>query len=301
MRGCIPAPTRSTTNRGDPAISTATAYRKSANGSYLLPYFEEIERTAQRLSSAEEGELSLRVAEGDPHARARLAEANLLLVVHLARRYVGRGLALEDLIEEGNLGLMRAVEAFDGSRGVRFSTYAALWIKQTMRRALMNECRPIRLPVYLVTLLSKVRAATARLSGDLGRDPTAGEIGRVLGLTEKRSGIVERAAWVHGLRPQAEGRDGEAWSIDEVLVDDRSRPATEALADREEIERALAGLREIDPREAQVIRMRFGLGPYAAMTLQAAGEVLGLTRERVRQLEKQGLTKILDAMGGEAD
>jgi RNA polymerase primary sigma factor len=281
-------------------MSTATANRRNAGDPSLRRYFSEID-AAPLLEAEEECELAGRIADGDPHARARLVESNLRLVIHLARGYVGRGLDLGDLIEEGNLGLMRAVEGFDGDRGVRFSTYAAPWIKQSMRRALMNECRPVRLPAYLVTLMSKARRAAAELAESLGREPTPDEVGRALRLTAQRSGMVEQATRVRGMAPKGEGPDGEGWTMEGDLVDDRSRPAEESLVDRDEIERALAGLDGLGGREAEVIRMRFGLGPYAPMTLQAVGNIMGMTRERVRQLEKAGLIRIMAAMGGGPD
>src|SRR6201982_1527587 len=165
-------------------ISQRTVRREFNAASPLQIYLHDINNTPL-LSAEEERELAERVAAGDPYAREHMVKANLRLVVNIARGYLGKGLSLEDLIEEGNLGLMRAVEGFDGMMNARFSTYASYWIKQSIRRAVMNTGKPIRLPAYMVSLLSKWRRATAVLSDRMGRAPTHEEVGKALRLSKK--------------------------------------------------------------------------------------------------------------------
>src|SRR5271155_1858839 len=166
--------------------------RREANFSTPLQiYLHDINDTPL-LSAQEERDLAERVASGDPYAREHMLKANLRLVVNIARGYLGKGLSLEDLIEEGNLGLMRAVEGFDGMMETRFSTYASYWIKQSIRRAVMNNGKPIRLPAYMVSLLSKWKRATAALNERLGRSPTPEEVGKILRLSKRKIDIVAK-------------------------------------------------------------------------------------------------------------
>src|SRR5687768_18361205 len=168
----------------------ATTRRKtSAVQTPLETYLREINETAL-LSSRDEQDLATQIGQGDTAARDRMVRANLRLVVNIARGYSGKGLGLQDLIEEGNLGLLRAVEGFDPAMGTRFSTYASYWIKQSIKRALINTGKTIRIPAYMVELLSKWRRATARLTEELDRTPTPGELARVLGLAKKKIGRV---------------------------------------------------------------------------------------------------------------
>ena len=224
-----------------------------------------------------------------------MVKANLRLVVNIARGYLGKGLSLEDLIEEGNLGLMRAVEGFDGMMETRFSTYASYWIKQSIRRAVMNNGKPIRLPAYMVSLLSKWKRAT-RLADRLGRAPTPEEVGKALRLSKKKIGIVAKAIRVNNLTPHTESREDEGPALDDVLTDDRSKGPEIQLIEADDLDRIFERLDELEDREATVIRMRFGLEPYSPMTLREVGENLGLTRERVRQLENQALQKLMTVL-----
>jgi len=258
----------------------------------LQIYLHDINDTPL-LSANEERSLAQQVAEGDPHAREHMVKANLRLVVNIARGYLGKGMGLEDLIEEGNLGLMRAVEGFDGQMETRFSTYASYWIKQSIRRAVMNQGKPIRLPAYMVSLLSKWRRASAVLTDRLGRAPTPDEVGKALHLTKKKIGIVTKAIRVHNLLPHAESSEDDRMMLDEVLTDDRNKAPEEQLIEADDLDRILGRLEKLENREAMVIRMRFGLEPYSPMTLREVGENLGLTRERVRQLENQALVKLI--------
>jgi RNA polymerase primary sigma factor len=261
----------------------------------LQIYLHDINDTPL-LSADEERDLAGRVASGDPYAREHMVKANLRLVVNIARGYLGKGLSLEDLIEEGNLGLMRAVEGFDGMMETRFSTYASYWIKQSIRRAVMNNGKPIRLPAYMVSLLSKWKRASAVLSERLGRAPTPEEVGKLLRLSKRKIGIVAKAIRVNNLTPHSENAQDEGPTLDDVLTDDRCKTAELQLIESDDLDRIFEHIDELDDREATVIRMRFGLDTYDPMTLREVGENLGLTRERVRQLESQAIQKLMSAL-----
>jgi len=276
-------------------VSRHTDRRESSSSSPLQIYLQDINDTPL-LSAEEERELAERVAAGDPYAREHMVKANLRLVVNIARGYLGKGLNLEDLIEEGNLGLMRAVEGFDGMMETRFSTYASYWIKQSIRRAVMNSGKPIRLPAYMVSLLSKWKRASAVLADRLGRSPTADEVGKALKLSKKKVGIVAKAIRVNNLTHHSEGSDDEKMVLDDVLTDERSKPPEDLMIEADDLERIFGRLDALDDREAAVIRMRFGLSPYDPMTLREVGENLGLTRERVRQLESHALQKLMSEL-----
>ncbi len=272
-------------------MSSASARSAIALRSHLQIYLQDINETPL-LNMEEERGLAARVAEGDPAAREHMVKANLRLVVNIARNYLGKGLSLEDLIEEGNLGLMRAVEGFDGTMETRFSTYASFWIKQSIRRAVMNQGKPIRLPAYMVNLLTKWRRASAVLSERLGREATAEEIARALRLSKKKQAIVAKAIRIHNLTSHHDGTDDEAHLLDEILTDDRCKTAEDQLIESDLLELIQSRIARLDPREATVVRMRFGLPPHAPMTLREVGDRLGLTRERVRQLEQHALAAL---------
>jgi RNA polymerase primary sigma factor len=275
---------------------TPRAYRRELGShSPLQIYLHDINNTPL-LSAAEERDLAERVAVGDPFARDHMVKANLRLVVNIARGYLGKGLCLEDLIEEGNLGLMRAVEGFDGMMDTRFSTYASYWIKQSIRRAVMNNGKPIRLPAYMVSLLAKWKRVSNGLTERLGRPPTPEEIGKVLRLSKKKVGIVAKAIRINNLTPHTESADEDGIALDDMLTDERSKTPDDLLIEADDLARIFHRLGQLDDREATVIRMRFGLDPYAAMTLREVGENLGLTRERVRQLESQALLKLMTSL-----
>jgi RNA polymerase primary sigma factor len=272
--------------------------RRDVNStSSLQIYLHDINDTPL-LSAQEEKDLAEKVGVGDPLARDHMVKANLRLVVNIARGYLGKGLNLEDLIEEGNLGLMRAVEGFDGKMDTRFSTYASYWIKQSIRRAVMNNGKPIRLPAYMVSLLSKWRRATAVLAERLGRAPTHEEVGKALRLSQKKIGIVAKAIRVNNLMPHSENLDENGPALDDVLTDDRNKGAETQLIEADDLDRIFDYLSSLEDREATVLRMRFGLDSYNPMTLREVGENLGLTRERVRQLEFQALQKLVQALVG---
>src|ERR1700688_194554 len=186
----------------------------------LETYLREINETAL-LTADEEKELAYKIAKGDTEARDQMVRANLRLVVNIARGYTGKGLALQDLIEEGNLGLLRAVEGFDPAMGTRFSTYASYWIKQSIKRALINTAKTIRIPAYMVELLSKWRRANVRLTEELARTPTPEEIARVLGLPKKKLPIIKKAIRIYNSTPQTDQAD-TGWSLSEMVMDERA-------------------------------------------------------------------------------
>ncbi len=268
----------------------------SAVQSPLETYLREINETAL-LTAREEQTLAIAIGEGDLEARDRMVRANLRLVVNIARGYTGKGLGLQDLIEEGNLGLLRAVEGFDPAMGTRFSTYASYWIKQSIKRALINSAKAIRIPAYMVELLSKWRRASNRLSDELGRNPTPEEIARVLGLPRKKLPIIKKAILIYNLTPQTDQAD-IGWSLGEMIMDDRSRSPDEELLESDNLSFVMDQLDAMDPRESAVLRMRFGLGQYEPQTLKEIGETLGLTRERVRQIETEALNRLAESLEG---
>jgi RNA polymerase primary sigma factor len=253
-------------------------------------YFSEIGEI-DLLTADEEKELARRIAEGDSLARDRLIRANLKFVVSLARGYVGHGLPLQDLIEEGNVGLLGAVERFDPRVGTRFCTYAAFWIRQAIQHALADVARPVRIPAYLVPLVAKWRQTAVALEESLGRPATQDEIARVLKLPRKRQAIVEQAIMVQDLVPQSD-RPEDGWSLGEALVDERTRAPDVQLVETEDQGLAMARIAELEAREAAVLRMRFGLNDQRALSLKAIGDSFGLTRERVRQIESRALGKL---------
>jgi RNA polymerase primary sigma factor len=260
----------------------------------LETYLREINETAL-LSAEDERELADRIAAGDVQARDRMVRANLRLVVNIARGYTGKGLGLQDLIEEGNLGLLRAVEGFDPSVGTRFSTYASYWIKQSIKRALINCGKTIRIPAYMVELLSKWRRAAVRLSEELGRTPTPEEIARVLGLPKKKLPIVKKAIKIYNATPQTEQSE-IGWSLSDVVTDERMKSPEDELLEHDILAHVREMMQVMDPREATVLRMRFGLDDCEPHTLKEIGESLNLTRERVRQIETEALTKLAEGV-----
>jgi RNA polymerase primary sigma factor len=260
----------------------------------LETYLREINETAL-LSAQEEQDLADQIAEGDVRARDRMVRANLRLVVNIARGYTGKGLSLQDLIEEGNLGLLRAVEGFDPAVGTRFSTYASYWIKQSIKRALINSAKTIRIPAYMVELLSKWRRANARLTEELGRTPTPEEIARVLGLPRKKLPIIKKAIRIYNSTPQTDQADA-GWSLGEMIMDDRLKTPEDELVEHDALTHVLEMIETMDQREATVLRMRFGLNDTEPHTLKEIGQRLGLTRERVRQIETEALNKLADGL-----
>jgi len=256
----------------------------------LETYLRDINDTSL-LTADDEKRLAHAIARGDAAARDHMVRANLRLVVNIARGYANRGLPLPDLIEEGNLGLLRAVEGFDPTMGTRFSTYASYWIKQSIKRALINSGKTIRIPAYMVELLSKWRRATSRLLDVLGRTPTPEEVARMLGLARKKLPIIRKAIHVHQSAPQTEQADG-GWSLGEIVRDENARCPADVLLDEDTMQHVLKRIEELDQRASTILKLRFGLGGGEPMTLKEIGVVLGLTRERVRQSESETLANL---------
>lgn len=263
----------------------------------LETYLREINETAL-LSAKEEKELARRIALGEKEARDRMVRANLRLVVNIARAYGNKGLHLQDLIEEGNLGLLRAVEGFDPDMDTRFSTYASYWIKQSIKRALINSAKTIRIPAYMVELLSKWRKATAKLDDELGRPPTQEEVAKELGLAKKKLSIVRKAIQLYNTTMQSDEDDG-GWTMDDMVADERTKAPDDELLNSDNLKHVYRMLDEMDPREATILRLRFGLDDAEPKTLKEIGELLGLTRERVRQIESEALKVLAKGLLGE--
>jgi RNA polymerase primary sigma factor len=289
--------TRQRTLRSDSAMNRPRRIRGESAQSPLETYLREINETPL-LTAKDEKELAYRIIDGDGSARERMVRANLRLVVNIARSYTGKGLALQDLIEEGNLGLLRAVEGFDPGMNTRFSTYASYWIKQSIKRALVNSAKTIRIPAYMVELLSKWRRATAQLNDALGRPPTQEEVAKVLELPKKKLNIIKKAIKIYNATPQTDQPEA-GWTLGEMLTDERTRTPDAEMVMADDLVQVLHLLDRMDKREATILRMRFGLDAEEPKTLKEIGEALGLTRERVRQIESEALAKLAESLNGE--
>lgn len=245
---------------------------------------------------AEHRRMDERVAVGED-ARAQLISSNLRLVVSIARRYQGHGLSLLDLIQEGSLGLMRAVDKFDPTRGLKFSTYATYWIRQSVGRAIADQGRTVRLPVHLGERLARLNRVRQQLTQALDRDPTPEEVASELGLTPDQITRAEQAALVPASLDEAHTDDGSG-SLAEIIADPLQLSPLEEISHgllRDDLSEALSHL---TPRERNILQLRYGLTGEPALTLEQIGQRLSLTRERVRQLEGEALKKLRDPMLG---
>ena len=243
------------------------------------------------LTPQEEIELAARIKKGDKKAREQMIKANLRLVVKIARDYEGIGLPLLDLISEGNIGLMKAVERFDPAKGGKLSTYGSWWIKQSIKRALANQSKTIRLPVHLVDKISKMRRTAMRLQEEFGREPTDEELGEELGITAARVAQMRMAA----IRPaslDAPIGDEDSNNFAEVVQDESADTPYEQLEEKTVTRMLQEMVKTLDPREATILRARFGLDGGPQKTLEEVGQKFGVTRERVRQIQNIALKKL---------
>jgi len=264
----------------------------------IKEYLQEID-DASLLTVGQEHVLGkLIVEDNDPWAREQLVRSNLRLVVNIAKRYGGRGMSLGDLIEEGNLGLIRAVDYFDPDRGTRFSTYAAWWIKQSIKRALLENVQPVHVPTYMVALINQWRHTAAELESRLGRAVDVEEMAEVMHLPLRKATIIHRIVEVLSSVGDAGGGEGteDDQLLEATLVDRNTGRPEDSMVAEEEQTKALRLLDAIDPREAQVLRLHYGLGDTRPMTLKEIGKKFGLTRERIRQLRRDALTKLYEYM-----
>ncbi len=250
------------------------------------------------LKPEEEISLAERIAAGDMAAREHMIRANLRLVVSIAKNYVSRGLTFMDLIEEGNIGLMKAVEKFDPAAECRFSTYATWWIKQGIRRALVNTVKTVRVPSYMSEIVSRWKATAMELNYKLGRAPTSAEIAEELELPENNWDVVRDTVTANS-HPTFSINEDASSVFAEHLEDTRILPPDEEIFTNMEIKRVQELLGAIDEREAAILRLRYGLDDSKPMTLKAIGEQIGLTRERVRQMEQEALRKLYLIMAEE--
>jgi len=253
-------------------------------------YLKDIGRVPL-LTIHEEIDYAKRMAAGEEYAKTRLSECNLRLVVSIAKRYVGRGMMFLDLIQEGNLGLMKAVEKFDYTKGFRFSTYATWWIRQAITRAIADQSRTIRIPVHMVETINKLVRATRKLVQELGRDPTHEEIGKELGVTEARVRELQRIALDPVSLETPVGEEEDSTLVD--FIEDAASPAPPEAAMATVLKELLSqSLNTLTPREEKVIRLRYGLDDNHVRTLEEVGREFRVTRERIRQIEAKALRKL---------
>lgn len=243
------------------------------------------------LSTEEEAELAKRMLDGDEDAKQKLSEANLRLVVSIAKRYVGRGMLFLDLIQEGNLGLMKAVEKFDYTKGFKFSTYATWWIRQAITRAIADQARTIRIPVHMVETINRQVRAQRALLQELGREPTPEEIGEYMGIPAEKVVEIQKIAQDPVSLETPIGEEEDSHLVD--FIEDTKTIAPGDMAAQSMLrEQLIAALHKLTPREEKVIRLRYGLDDGRQRTLEEVGKEFNVTRERIRQIEAKALRKL---------
>ncbi len=263
--------------------------RYDANSALNL-YLREIAQTPL-LTMAQEVDLAKHIKRGDRKAREQMIKANLRLVVKIARDYENYGMPLLDLINEGNIGLMKAVERFDPAKGAKFSTYGAWWIKQSIKRALANQSKTIRLPVHVVDKVAHIRRASMRLQEVFGREPTDEEIAEELGISTRRVSQY-RAAAVTPTSLDASLGDEDSNRIADVVEDERAETPYQELEEKTNTNLVREMLGKLDPREATILQLRFNLNGEREETLEEIGKKFGVTRERIRQIQEMALSKL---------
>ncbi len=261
--------------------------------SELQLYLREVNETAL-LTPEEEKTLGWRIInDGCLQSKERMIKANLRLVIAISKNYVNRGLTLPDLIEEGNIGLIRAVEGFDPAQGARFSTYASWWIKQAIKRTLINAVQPIHIPAYMVELIARWKDTSRKFEEKHGRSPNLQELSKEMKLPVKKLVIIRRAVKAYQAPSQAPiGEDGVAMDFGDLFEDTRGKQPDREASENEDFKIILKLLDSIDERDARVLRLRFGLEGHEPLTLKQIGEIVGLTRERVRQIEVEALRRL---------
>ncbi len=267
---------------------------ESEKDSSIRVYMREIIKR-DLLTPEEEVDLAARIAQGDEKARIRMIEANLRLVVKIAKDYANYGLPLADLISEGNLGLIRAVEKFDPSKGGKLSTYAAWWIKQSIKRALANQGKTVRLPVHLVDKIARVRRISALMAEDLGREPTDAELAEELGIPREKLALLLQAARSPRSLDEPTHDDSVA-NFGELLADERASDPFENLAQKGSLDGLDDVLETLNDRESEIIGARFGLNGKRILTLEEIGRKFGVSRERIRQIQNAALQKMRTAL-----
>src|SRR5438876_4212226 len=278
--------------RAEEVVATVVGRERSSydGDTAIKLYLREIGQV-KLLTPLEEIELADRIKKGDKKAREQMIKANLRLVVKIAHDYDGLGLPLLDLIKEGNIGLMKAVERFDPAKGGKLSTYGAWWIKQSIKRALANQSKTIRLPVHLVDKISKMRRTAMKLQEVLGREPTDEELAEELGMTASRVAQM-RTADIRPASLDAPIGDDDSNNFAEVVQDENAETPYEQLEDKTVTRMLQEMVKTLDLREATILRYRFGLDGGSEKTLEEVGQKFGVTRERVRQIQNIALTKL---------
>ena len=277
---------------GDTTTFIRREIERQDGDSAIKLYLREIGQT-KLLTVEEENKLAARIKKGDKEAREHMIKANLRLVVKIARDYDGLGLPLLDLISEGNIGLMKAVERFDPKKGGKLSTYGCWWIKQCIKRALANQSKTIRLPVHMVDKIAKMRRVAAKLADTMGHEPTDEELAAELGTTASRISLMRSAS----VRPASLDAplgtgDDETTNYAEIVEDERAVSPYAELEDKTVIGMLQDMVQHLDPREGQILRYRFGLDGGPERTLEDVGAKFGVTRERVRQIQNMSLQKL---------
>jgi len=267
--------------------------------SNLELYLRQIDESPL-LTADQEKELCWKIIhENCPYSRERMIRSNLRLVVSIAKRYGNRGMHLTDLIEEGNLGLMRAVEAFDPDQGARFSTYASWWIKQAIKRALINAVQPVHIPAYMVELISRWKKTIRDFEETHNRPPSNEELSKEMDLPPRKIRMIRKAVRAFQRPATTESRDEEGVSLSDIIQDEKTPKPDEQVLANDDLATIRVLLGSIDEREATILRLRYGLEGNEPMTLKEIGAAIGLTRERVRQIEIEALEKLYTRMNSD--
>ncbi|MGA2656400.1 MAG: sigma-70 family RNA polymerase sigma factor [Verrucomicrobiota bacterium] len=292
--------------RAEPETESASVSKPEAEEGVLEPrgrerYFHDADTTfklylreigqVELLTPAEEIQLAARIKKGDKKARERMIKANLRLVVKIARDYEGIGLPLLDLISEGNIGLMKAIERFDPAKGGKLSTYGSWWIKQSIKRALANQSKTIRLPVHMVDKVAKMRRVALSLREELGREPTDEELGEEMGVTARRVALMRMAA-MQPASLDAPMREEDSEGFGDVVKDEKARTPYDQLEAKTVTAMLWEMVNALAPREKAILRARFGLDDEPEQTLEEVGRKFGVTRERIRQLQNLALSRL---------